>query len=262
MYFVTCIVLLLFLATELSGKNVNCTQETVCTCYLKSAGLLNLAGSGGAMSYVEVTSGEYTFRYYPCGITESWGGLCKVSNSPAVCQYAGQNDYFVLGKSSGYQLTKAVAKGDDTYFDFVFIDGTFDPKYGARKALVKVKCEEIENSELVFLKEDPIVNYNFILRTNKACLTPSGIGGQNGMALFITVIVSVLIGTILYMSVGFGVQAVRGKRGLQLIPNLTFWKKAPFLFLDGFLFVFSCIPIVRGKLRNANEEGSYKEVPE
>ena len=207
-----CGILLLLIVTEISGKNVNCTQETVCTCELKSAGLLNLAGSGGDMSYVEVTSGVYKFRYYPCGITESWGGFCKVSNSPAVCQYEeGTNSYFVLGKSSEYQLTRAVANGKDTYFDFVFNKGTFDAQYGDRKAYVTVKCEDIGTSEFVFIEENPTLNYSFILKTKNACLTARGLAGHPGMALFIALLVLVPIVIILYLSAGMGYRWLEGR---------------------------------------------------
>ena len=253
--------MLLFIVTRTSGKNINCTQESACTCELKTAGLLNLAGSGGELGYVEVSSGIYIYRYYPCGITKSWGGFCTVTNSPAVCQYSAPNTFFILGKSSEYQLTRAVAEGENTYFDYLFKEGTYDAQYGVRSALVKVQCSNKEPGELEFVKEDPKVTYNLIFRTNKACVKPVEIITQSGMAFFIALLVLVPIGTILYLSVGIGVMVYKGKRGLAMIPNVGFWKDAPFLFLDGFLFVFSCFPVVREKLRNVKGKADYDVVP-
>jgi hypothetical protein len=39
---------------------------------------------------------------------------------------------------------------------------------------------------------------------------------------------------------------VRGARGVEVIPNLSFWKDFPFLLKDGFLFTFTC-PCVRNR---------------
>lgn len=36
------------------------------------------------------------------------------------------------------------------------------------------------------------------------------------------------------------INLVRGKRGLEVIPNVTFWKDLPFLVIDGAKLVFFC----------------------
>lgn len=41
------------------------------------------------------------------------------------------------------------------------------------------------------------------------------------------------IGVVLYLIIGVAVQAARGKRGVEMIPNYYFWKDLPYLILDG-----------------------------
>ena len=255
--FVASIALLLFIVTTSHAGNKNCTSESACTCNLKSAGLLNLAESGGTTDHVEVITGDYTYRYYPCGMRMDWGGVCVVSNSPAVCQLGPDNEYYVLGSSRSYEITRAVAKGDATYFDFLFKDGTSDFIYGKRSAAVKVTCDRSEAEKLEFISEAPKVKYNLIFRTDKACFNKAT--DSVGDVIFIALMVLIPIAIVAYLGVGIGVMAIRGERRWGLIPNLQFWKAAPFLFLDGFLFTFSCFPFVR-KCFSKQREQDYDDL--
>ncbi|KAI6650278.1 hypothetical protein LOD99_5957 [Oopsacas minuta] len=253
------IIVLLLIAAQSYASNENCTLESACTCNLKSAGLLNLAGSGGGLDYIEITSGVYTYRYYPCGVKADWGGVCTIENHPAVCQQTRDGEYYVLGKSNSYEITRAVAKGDNTYFDFLFQDGTSDFINGRRNATVRVMCDIRGSHELKFISESPIINYNFVFMTPKACLYKQP-DAPIGNILFIVLMVTLPVGLILYLGIGVGIMACKGERRLGLIPNIGFWIIAPFLFFDGFLFVFSCIPFVRKYLKKTIEE-DYEKMP-
>eukprot|EP00800_Vazella_pourtalesii_P005470 TRINITY_DN1643_c1_g1_i1.p1 TRINITY_DN1643_c1_g1~~TRINITY_DN1643_c1_g1_i1.p1 ORF type:complete len:259 (-),score=29.62 TRINITY_DN1643_c1_g1_i1:411-1187(-) len=250
--FAASIALLLFIVTTSHAVNKNCTSESACTCQLKSAGLLNLAGSGGITDYVEVTEGDYTYRYYPCGMRVDWGGVCVVSNSPAVCQLGPENEYYILGTARSYEIIRAVAKGDTTYFDFLFKDGTSDFIYGKRSAAVRVSCERTKLGELEFISEAPTIKYNLNFKTDKACFSPATDPLRN--VIFIALMVLVTVAVVAYFGVGVGIMAVKGERRWGLIPNLQFWKAAPFLFLDGFLFTFSCFPGVRKYFRGSSKQ--------
>lgn len=83
--------------------------------------------------------------------------------------------------------------------------------------------------------------YHFILKTSDACpqsgrpfLWPVGILGL----LFILAIPIF----ILYWPIGIVVNKfVRKKEGIEIVPNISFWKDLPFLVKDGFLFLFKDI---------------------
>jgi len=52
-------------------------------------------------------------------------------------------------------------------------------------------------------------------------------------------VITVLIIAVLYLIIGAAVQfKVKGARGLELIPNLEFWKDLPFLMKDGCVYTF------------------------
>ena len=233
--------------TLILAPNPNCTVESSCTCDLKSAGLLNLAESFDGEDFAEIEGSDgYTYRYYPCGMRLNWGIPCSYENSPIACQYT-QTEYYVLGKSTNYNITTAVADGYKTYFVFQFFDGTFDALLGPRKANVRIECDTTGSSNFQFISESPHLTYNFLFKTEKACLIPPN--NESGLAIFITVIVLIPVLIIAYLLIGTSVLYFKGARGLKLIPNLEFWKDSPFLFIDGFLCLFSCIPAVRERLR-------------
>ena len=248
---IAAITLLLFIVTT-HATNKNCTSESACTCNLKAAGLLNLAGSGGTTDHVEVVANGYTYRYYPCGMRVDWGGVCVVSNSPAVCQLGPNNEYYILGTSRSYEITRAVAKGDDTYFDFLFKDGTSDFIFGKRSAAVKVSCDRSRVGQLEFISEAPKVKYNLIFKTEKACFNLATDSLRN--VIFIVLVVLAPIAVVVYLCVGVGIMALKGERRWGLIPNVQFWRSTPFLFLDGFLFTFSCFPFVRKYFREPDRK--------
>eukprot|EP01080_Neovahlkampfia_damariscottae_P001444 gene1444-12063_t len=54
-------------------------------------------------------------------------------------------------------------------------------------------------------------------------------------------ILLVIIGIILYLIIGVIFKKIKyGSKGLDLIPNIAFWKDVPFLIGDGIMFLFTC----------------------
>lgn len=51
-----------------------------------------------------------------------------------------------------------------------------------------------------------------------------------------------------YVAVGTAYQRRNGAKGLGLVPNRRFWKSCCRLFVDGFLFTFSCFPACRNSI--------------
>ncbi len=49
-----------------------------------------------------------------------------------------------------------------------------------------------------------------------------------------------------YLIIGSSVNAIKGERGISIIPNVEFWKDLPFLIWDGVKFVFTCGRMDRG----------------
>jgi hypothetical protein len=88
-----------------------------------------------------------------------------------------------------------------------------------------------------FLEEKPDLFYHMQV-TGPFIVPPVGsadIAGIPGIVLLLLLLVAVIA----YIVIGIAVNAgVRHKRGVEMMPNLEFWKDFPFLLKDGVVFTF------------------------
>jgi len=72
-------------------------------------------------------------------------------------------------------------------------------------------------------------------------------GGLSGGSVFLIIF---FVSLFVYFAAGIGYNAYRGQQGVELVPNVEFWKDLPFLVKDGVMF---CVHLVTGG-------GSYSSV--
>jgi len=107
---------------------------------------------------------------------------------------------------------------------------------GMRVATVKVSCSPNRTGDFRFIDEKPRCYYQFELNTKYArrseAVKPHGLGvGAVLLIIFFICIALYLIGGMTYKG------CVSGERGVNMIPNIEFWKQLPGLIKDGCLFV-------------------------
>ena len=234
------------------ANNPNCTSQTPCSC--TSAGgegisLDNFKSEKGE-SFVSVIGIDLnTYRFYPCGVDTPWGTNGDCLTTSTACQFDSHElQYYSIGETNEYSIEEAVLSGDRPYVKFIYTGGSDN-----RLCTIKVICSELE--ALSFLDEDTPLEYNLEFSTPKVC--PEG--GGNAPVLLIFVILVLFLAAVTYSVVGVMLMVFwKGARGFEIIPNLGFWKDFPFLFKDGFLFVFSCIPAARSRIGGQQAYSSLK----
>ena len=239
---------------------MNCSSETACSCNVKGSGSMSLSGQtfNDGDSFVEIysTSDSNTYRFYPCGVDKAWGGDCDVGST--ACQYSSQEAlYHSLGAISQFTIIEVVTDATKPFITFFYQGGT-----AGRSSTITIFCDETAKADnLVFIDEYPQLDYNLELTTAKICLgAPSPQGGEVSIpALFILVILVLFLATVTYLVVGTLLMVFwKGARGLEVIPNLAFWKDFPFLFKDGVLFSFAYIPAARSRIGGDKSYTSLK----
>ena len=236
------------------AANSNCSSQSPCSCLFLDGNEITLDGfnsANGGNSFVTVDgSDSNTYRFYPCGVDVPWdiNGDCLTTDT--ACQYSRQeNGYYSLGKTESFTIEEAVLAEMDSYLKFKYTGGTAE-----RLSTITVSCSKEES--LTFLDEYPNLEYNLEFKTPRGC--PES-GGGNAPAFFIFVILTLFVVAVTYIVVGTLLMVLwKGARGLEIIPNLGFWKDFPFLLKDGFLFCFSCIPDVRSRIGGHKEYSSLK----
>ena len=247
-------ILLAFLPIVI-GTNTNCSSSSSCSCDLKGAGLIDLNGfRNGPDPYMELDGmGRSTYRFYPCGVNTPWGtGSC--GTTATLCEYnVYANGYYSLGETDKFEIIEAVSDGINSYLEFAYSGGT-----EGRASFVTVKCDTTGTNEFDLIGELNNMEFYFEFRSPKACPVPGPEGGS-APVLFIFVILVLFLAAVTYSVVGVMLMVFwKGARGFEIIPNLGFWKDFPFLFKDGFLFVFSCIPAARSRIGGQQAYSSLK----
>ena len=250
-----CIKILIAFFPVVFGINTNCSTYSSCSCDLIGAGLIDLNGfKDGPNAYIELEGvGRSTYRFYPCGVTDSWGtGSC--GKTATLCEYnVYADEYYSLGETCIFEISEAVAMGTDSYIVFMYSGGT-----EGRESYITVKCDTNNEFELINVFRN--TEFYFEFKSPKACPIPVPAGrGGNAPAVFIFVILVIFLATVTYLVVGVMLMVFwKGARGFEIIPNLGFWKDLPFLFKDGVLFCFSCIPEYRSRIGGQKAYSSLK----
>ena len=248
----------LYLSLCLCASNSNCSSESPCSCVFSTGEEITLSGysSDEKKPFVSANGGDgNTYRFYPCGAETPWTADGDCVKADAACQHStGEDIYYSLGKAESYSIEEAVLDGEQSYVKFKYTGGTLD-----RMSTVKVICSESEG--LSFLEEYPNLEYNLELTSKRGCpvnATAPAAGG-NAPGLFIFVILVLFLAIVTYVVVGMMLMVFwKGARGLEIIPNLGFWKDLPFLLKDGFLFTFACFPTARDRIGGQRPYSSLK----
>ncbi|XP_064392216.1 cation-dependent mannose-6-phosphate receptor-like isoform X2 [Halichondria panicea] len=174
----------------------------------------------------------YDYVFSPCGAKIDCGNTSK---PVVICQSNRTSQAnVVVGASSSVVWTFA-SESDTNQFTVTYRDGdnTYDEK--TRKGVISVTVTAQGNPSFVFIGENP-VNDNELDYVFAAKIPPGGVSpGIVGIVLICVVLGAV----ILYFIIGSIVMfQVKGARGIEVVPNYSFWKDLPFLIKDGFLFTF------------------------
>jgi len=106
-----------------------------------------------------------------------------------------------------------------------------------RQTQIVLKCDKTQEAALSSISEPGTCVYELTIRSKHACpWEPPKVGGIGAGWIFVII---VLVGGVLYLLVGIIVkwQVMHTEPGIELIPNIDFWRDLPNLIKDGFFFV-------------------------
>ena len=242
----------IILLISLLGYGYSQNLTSVSDCVWQGSGVtLNLKLTADYFEYYDQDT-YASYRYYPC-TAEDWGLYdCLARDGPALCQQNSDSSLYVVGTLASVSVA---ALTEDTF------KMSYSGGYLGREGKVTITCFQ-ESDSFKFDSED-YPTYLFSLSLRDACTKTGAAAGVDGggFALFIILILACIFGVTAYITGGVAFMYFHKKeRGIGLIPNLAFWKAFPFLFRDGFLFTFSCIPKVREYFVN-KVNTDYEKIP-
>jgi len=103
----------------------------------------------------------------------------------------------------------------------------------------------------VFTSENPVKHYNFQWSSAAACPISATSGGLDGGGIFLIILTCVAV---VYCAAGFAVNWFKlQKRGVEAVPQWSFWSSIPGLTKDGVMFLVN-------KARGRGGNGTYQKM--
>eukprot|EP00118_Oscarella_pearsei_P024791 m.306805 g.306805 ORF g.306805 m.306805 type:complete len:272 (+) comp41598_c0_seq1:39-854(+) len=207
-----------------------------------------ISAKKGHMPFFYDIKGENSSSYFfnPCAPFNlvAAGSPCTVENDVAVCQNFTGQQLFNLGRQDTATYELISGQG-------VIVTYTGGDEDAVSKVML-VCQENTTESTLVFSNiEDDGNTYRFLLGSPHCCLKKGSSGTSITIGTIIVIAFFSLV--VVYLIIGMTYQGVaKGGRGLEIVPNTSFWGSLPGLIKDGILFTFTC-----GK---ADLKGNYEKI--
>jgi len=216
-------------------------------------------------SYYSISGQGYMFYLNFCGMASK---SCNGKDHPSVI-YMDSSTCNALGKLDKSSMTLLNEQEPDAGVRFTYTEG--DKMFGSFQGntVVDLNCNRDvspDSKTIAFVAEDVKpgqITYRFSLTTPYACpgYGDGGSGSSNSfwaLGIGATVLTIGAVFTVLYFVIGALVMKFALKKtGIEIIPNVYFWKELPFLLKDGVMLIVDGIKALIGKIRGTN---AYAEV--
>jgi len=214
------------------------THSTYCACPVHTAS----DGTTYELSSLTRTDGDYTYTdnslVYIVNICAAVSGQCFGKTDQAVCKVdALTGGEWASGTASSIQIRDhpgGPSKGVQVWY------GEGEVCTGQpRSTTINIDCNPTSNGEIYSIIEDTSCTFIIAMRSLAAC----GSGGRkhnggSGMSAGWVIDIILLATTSAYLLGGCAYKYLKqGATGIEVIPNIEFWKGLPMLVKDGVLYV-------------------------
>ncbi|KAH9524733.1 hypothetical protein Btru_027646 [Bulinus truncatus] len=180
-----------------------------------------------------VKGNGYQFYLHPCNRSPK---ACNNSQMTGCQIGSAVSNIFGIGHIDG----NSMYGGPDTGNLTIKNDYVGDDK-SIRISWLNVVCRDVE-ANFTYENESPLQTYIFTLYTRYGCLPSNDKSGGLSVGsvlviLFFVLLLIYLVGGVLFL------KYVRKAEGIEVIPNVEFWKDLPSLIKDGILFTFRGLEI-------------------
>ncbi|CAH1116041.1 unnamed protein product [Phaedon cochleariae] len=213
----------------------SCVKQNPCLCEIEDDTKIDISTLMSSLTpqYLEDSQGNRTYYFSGCrdanvtvntyqnGTAPKYilGSLIQVEN--------GKNspDITVLGLAHEIHFNKNA----ENKYEIVYNNN--------HTSKIELICDDFK---VPLFKTIDSINKEFAIASPKACLVvePQGMSGGSKFIIVLIIIISVY-----FIGGGLVMYLIRGARGIEVIPNIEFWRNLPGLVKDGIIFLLSgCRP--------------------
>jgi hypothetical protein len=198
--------------------------------------------NNGLDATVDMTGTGYTAVLNSCKpISTPDTFICEPGT--LACQKSGSAAFKLMAKIIS-SLDKPVFSSGDKVLKVTYDGGDNCPNAGVdRRVVINYSCDTSVSSLPVYINENPTCTYNFNWMTPAGCplsAPPAGSGSSGGLSGGDVFLIIFFVGGFLYIAVGAAYNyKMKGQTGMEIIPNIEFWRDVPSLIKDGLVFTGS-----------------------
>ncbi|XP_023024128.2 cation-dependent mannose-6-phosphate receptor [Leptinotarsa decemlineata] len=211
-----------------------CINENPCLCQITEYTKIDISKLLGDEKYLEDSSYEsgtaVTYRFSGCKnfsynvtvgnkIQEDSASLIQINGMNTTKLGIAKNIHFNLDSDEGYQIIYRNGSESDVI------------------ATVNLVCVQFKET---FFKVISDKSKDFLVGSPKVCVITEHQGLSGGSVFLIILIV---LATVYFIGGALISYFIRGARGVEIVPNIDFWRNLPGLVKDGAIFLLSgCKP--------------------
>lgn len=221
--------------TEAVDDEDVCEKTSPCLCEFNNNIVLDVT-SVGADDFLNASVESQMITYYFHGCTDailnvSFENTTNLCNKPyALCfREANKNMITPLGSHENISFINSIE--EPKTHELVFSNNK-------TTASIQLVCSPELNHDVLFAFA-PIADgsqHRLVLQSHKVCRHVL----DHGLGFGTTILILLIVGSTLYFVGGaLALHFLRGANGLEMIPNLDFWRDLPTLCRDGFMYLIS-----------------------
>ncbi|XP_072396066.1 cation-dependent mannose-6-phosphate receptor-like [Diabrotica undecimpunctata] len=219
-----------------SSNADTCINHDPCLCQINENDKINISALSEdikAPKYLSDTDGNLTYTFLGCkdqnfptdNKTVTFRGTLILTNHTWKNNNS-VNEYKVIGRSDWARFNK-----DDDGYMLTYANNS-EPL-----AIITLLCNRYKEP---YLKITDLQKQSLILSSPKLCIQTEE-HGMSGGSIFLLILF--IVAGIYFVGGAALLYFIRGARGVEMIPNIDFWRNLPGLVKDGLIFLLSgCKP--------------------
>uniref|UniRef100_A0A6P7G7D8 Cation-dependent mannose-6-phosphate receptor-like n=1 Tax=Diabrotica virgifera virgifera TaxID=50390 RepID=A0A6P7G7D8_DIAVI len=219
-----------------SSNADTCINHDPCLCRINENDKINISALSEdikAPKYLSDTDGNLTYTFLGCkdeifptdDKTQQYKGTLILTNRTWDFNRT-KNIYDVIGRSDLARFSK-----DDDGYVLTYANGS-EPL-----AIITLLCNSYKEP---YLKITDLQKLSLVLSSPKLCIQTEE-HGMSGGSVFL--LIFFIVAGVYFVGGAALMYFIRGARGVEMIPNIDFWRNLPGLIKDGLIFLLSgCKP--------------------
>ncbi|CAH0563571.1 unnamed protein product [Brassicogethes aeneus] len=223
-----------FLSLALAEDQQQCVKQDACHCQINEFSRIDISKLTDTHLEDTLLSARLTYYFFGCSDTKKDGSFFGLNSTNI--SYIGS--LFLFNQTNKNVTVLGTTK--NMQFEFIKDNNNYELVYKVKDnitAYLTLTCDHTNPSYIKIIDQN---SNRLVLSSPHACILKEPHTTSTGSVLVIIFVVGCMV---YFIGGALMLYFLRGARGIELVPNIEFWRELPGLIRDGTIFLFSgCRP--------------------